>query len=416
MISGRSAQAPDDFVMTSDLARRVARLTASPTLRISAQAAALQAEGKNILPLAAGEPDFDTPEHIREAAARALAEGYTRYTPADGLPSLKEAVRRFWSETNGLDYEPREIVVTAGAKQALYNLVQVLVDPGDEVVLVAPYWVSYPDIVHLAEGTVRLVETRVEDGYRPDPEALRAALSPRTRLLFLNSPNNPTGAFYPRSLLEAIATMVLEHPRLFVVSDDLYDRLLWDGGPFVNFAMLGPECRARTIVVNGVSKTYAMTGWRIGYAAGPAPILRAMADLASHSTSNPNSIAQKAAEAALLGPQDCVRTMREAYRRRHEQLAHALDGLGGWRLRRAQGTFYLFVDVRSFLAEAGLRDSLELASLLLEHAGVAVVPGEAFGAPGCLRLSTAVSETLLDEAARRIRTFVDERLTKRGLR
>jgi aspartate aminotransferase len=395
--------------MTEDLARRVSRLTPSPTLRISAQAAALRVAGRDVLSLAAGEPDFDTPEHIREAAVRALAEGYTRYTPADGFLSLKEAVRTFWEEGYGLRYAPEEVVVTAGAKQALYNLVQVLVDPGDEVVLLAPYWVSYPDIVRLAEGRVRVVETRAEDGYLPDPEALRDALGPRTRLLFLNSPNNPTGAVYPRPLLEEIAALVLAHPRLHVVSDDLYDRLLWDGGPFVNVAMLGPECRARTVVVNGVSKAYAMTGWRIGYAAGPAPILRAMADLASHSTSNPNSLAQKAAEAALRGPQDCVGAMRDAYRRRHDRLYAALEGLEGFRLHRAQGTFYLFLDARDFLARSGLRDGVELASLLLEEAEVAVVPGEAFGSPGRIRLSTAVHERFLDEAARRIRAFVGKR-------
>ncbi len=396
--------------MTPDLARRVARLTPSPTLRISAQAAALRAGGRNVLPLAAGEPDFDTPEHIREAAVRALAEGFTRYTPADGLPSLKETVRDVWAERNGLDYDLPEIVVTAGAKQALYNLCQVLVDPGDEVVLLAPYWVSYPDIVRLAEGVVRVVETRAEDDYRPDPAALRAAVGPRTRLLFLNSPNNPTGAFYPRRLLEEIASLVLAHPRLYVASDDLYDRLLWDGGPFVNIAMLAPECRTRTVVVGGVSKTYAMTGWRIGYAAGPTPVLRAMADLASHSTSNPNSIAQKAAEAALRGPQDCVASMSEAYRRRHDRLHAALDGLEGWRVHRAQGTFYLFLDARGFLAQTGIRDGLELASLLLDEAEVAVVPGEAFGSPGRIRLSTAVGESVLDEAARRIRAFVATKL------
>jgi aspartate aminotransferase len=395
--------------MTPDLARRVSRLTPSPTLRISALAASLRAAGRDVLSLAAGEPDFETPEHIREAAVRAIAEGYTRYTPADGFPSLKEAVRDAWAQHDGLRYDLEEIVVTAGAKQALYNLCQVLVDPDDEVVLLAPYWVSYPDMVHLAEGVVRVVETRVEDGYLPDPEALRRAVGPRTRLLFLNSPNNPTGAFYPRPLLEAIAELVLAHPRLYVVSDDLYDRLLWDGGPFVNFAMLGPECRSRSIVVNGVSKSYAMTGWRIGYAAGPRPVIRAMADLASHSTSNPNSIAQKAAEAALRGPEDCVVAMREAYRRRHERLYTALEGLKGFRLHRAQGTFYLFLDAREFLAENGIVDGLELARLLLEEAEVAVVPGEAFGSPGRIRLSTAVSERVLDEAARRIKAFVETR-------
>jgi aspartate aminotransferase len=395
--------------MTPDLARRVSRLTPSPTLRISALAASLRAAGRDVLSLAAGEPDFETPEHIREAAVRAIAEGYTRYTPADGFPSLKEAARETWAKRDGLRYDLEDIAVTAGAKQALYNLCQVLVDPGDEVVLLAPYWVSYPDMVHLAEGVVRVVETRVEDGYLPDPEALRRAVGPRTRLLFLNSPNNPTGAFYPRPLLEAIAELVLAHPRLYIVSDDLYDRLLWDGGPFVNFAMLGPECRARSIVVNGVSKSYAMTGWRIGYAAGPRPVIRAMADLASHSTSNPNSVAQKAAEAALRGPEDCVVAMREAYRRRHERLYGALENLEGFRLHRAQGTFYLFLDAREFLAENGIADGLALARLLLEEAEVAVVPGEAFGSPGRIRLSTAVSERVLDEAARRIRGFVEAR-------
>lgn len=407
MIGGRPSNRPP--TMPDDLARRVARLTPSPTLRINAVAASLRAQGRDVLPLAAGEPDFATPEHIREAAVRAIAEGFTRYTPADGLPSLKEAVQAFWA-AQGLAYRPEEIVVTAGAKQALYNLCQVLVDPGDEAVLVAPYWVSYPDIVRLAEGTVRVVETRAADGYLPDPARLREALGPRSRLLFLNSPNNPTGAVYPRTLLEKIAALVLEHPRLHVVSDDLYDRLRWDGGPFVNLAMLGPECRARTIVVNGVSKSYAMTGWRIGYAAGPAPILRAMADLASHSTSNPNSVAQKAAEAALRGPQDCVETMRRAYERRHARLFAALADLPGFTFHRAQGTFYLFADAREFLARSGLADGVALTAALLEEAGVATVPGEAFGAPGGLRLSTAVAEDVLDEAARRLRAFVARRL------
>lgn len=392
--------------MTSDLARRVARLTASPTLRISAQAAALRAEGQNILPLAAGEPDFDTPEHIREAAARALAEGYTRYTPADGLPSLKEAVHRFWSETNGLEYEPREIVVTAGAKQALYNLVQVLVDPGDEVVLVAPYWVSYPDIVHLAEGTVRLVETRVEDGYRPDPEALRAALSPRTRLLFLNSPNNPTGAFYPRSLLEAIAAVVLEHPRLFVVSDDLYDRLLWDGGPFVNFAMLGPECRARTIVVNGVSKTYAMTGWRIGYAAGPREIMEAMDAVQSQTSSNPNSIAQKAAAFAIRSGEEYFEPMLAEYRKRRDWVVAAFNPISGIRCQPPEGAFYVFPNISGLLGRSykgvPIQTAYELAEFFLDVARVAMVPGTPFGSPVHMRMSYAASLSSLQEGIRRI--------------
>ncbi len=387
------------------LAQRVQRIQPSPTLAVTAKAAQLRAEGRDVIGLGAGEPDFDTPPHIKEAAIRAIREGMTKYTPVDGIPSLKEAVVEKFRRENGLEYTLGQVIVSSGGKQCCYNLMQALLDPGDEVVIPAPYWVSYPAMVLLAEGQPVIVEGRQENRFKITPEQLEAAITERTKLFILNSPSNPTGQMYTPSELRALGEVLRRHPHVVVATDDLYEQITWQEGSFCNILNLCPDLYDRTVVLNGVSKAYAMTGWRIGYAAGPPEIIGAMRKIQSQSTSNPASISQAAAEAALRGDRAFIREMVAAFKARHDRVVAALNAIEGVSCLETDGTFYLFPDFSGLIEKKGLRDDVALAERLLEEVGVALVPGSAFGAPGFVRISIATAEELLEEACRRIAHF-----------
>ena len=372
-------------------------------MAMTARAAELRAAGRDVIGLSAGEPDFDTPEFIQQAAIAALRAGQTRYTAVGGTPELKRAVIGKFRRDNGLEYRPDEVMVSSGGKQCGYNLVQALLGPGDEAVIPAPYWVSYPDMVRLADATPVFIGTGLKARYKITPEQLAAALTPRTRLLFLNSPSNPAGTAYSRAELEALGAVLRDHPEVVIGSDDIYEPILWGHEPFCNLVMACPDLRERTVLLNGVSKAYAMTGWRIGYCAGPEALIRAMIIVQSQSTSNPCSISQAAAAAALSGDQDCIRSMREAYRARHDFVVERLAAIPGVRVVPGDGTFYAFPDCSALIARLdGIDDDIALAEYLLEQAGVALVPGSAFGAPGCLRLSYATGLEALREAMDRL--------------
>ncbi|MCX7673162.1 MAG: pyridoxal phosphate-dependent aminotransferase [Thiobacillaceae bacterium] len=392
-----------------ELSVRVRAIKPSPTLAISARAAQLKAQGRDIINLGVGEPDFDTPEHIKQAAIEAIRRGFTKYTPVGGTPSLKQAVVDKFRRENGLDYRPEQVLVSCGGKQSIYNLVQAWINPGDEVLIPSPYWVSYPDIVLLAGGRPVFIEAGIEQGFRITPAQLEAAITARTRLIFLNSPSNPTGAVYAQAELAALGEVLRRHPQVLVATDDMYEHIRLTDAPFVNILNACPDLYERTVVLNGVSKAYAMTGWRIGYAAGPAELIAAMENVQSQSTSNPTSIAQVAAEAALNGDQSCIDPMVAAFRKRHRFVVDGLNALPGVRCMDSGGAFYAFPDWRPAIARlhaAGrlkAEDDLALAEYLLEH-GVAVVPGSAFGAPGHVRLSFATSLDNLREALARMRT------------
>ena len=392
------------------LATRVREIKASATLAITARAAELRAAGHDIIGLGAGEPDFDTPEHIKAAAKAALDRGFTKYTPVDGIPSLKQAIINKFTRDNGLDYRPEQIIVSCGAKHVLFNLLLALLEKGDEVVIPAPYWVSYPDMVLLAEGRPVIIETSMESGFKIAPQQLASALSEHTRLLILNSPSNPTGMCYTRAELVELGEVLRRHPQVLIVTDDIYEHILWGNTAFSNIAMACPDLIRRTVVVNGVSKSYAMTGWRIGYAAGPPALIRAMKTIQSQSTSNPTSIAQVAAQAGLEGDQGCVRDMVAAFEQRHQYVTQRLSRLKGVRYLPAQGTFYAFPDIGDALkAVDGVTNDIEMAEYLLNEAGVAVVPGSAFGAPGHMRLSFATSMQNLTQALDRLEKVLGTR-------
>ncbi|HFD31156.1 MAG TPA: pyridoxal phosphate-dependent aminotransferase, partial [Gammaproteobacteria bacterium] len=373
------------------LSDRVQRIKPSATLAITSLANTLKAEGKNIIGLGAGEPDFDTPEHIKQAAIRALDEGFTKYTAVDGTPGLKQAVIDKFKRDNSLDYNPEQVLVSCGGKQSFYNLVQALLNPGDEVIIPAPYWVSYPDMVLLADGTPVIVSAGIEQNFRITAQQLEAAITPRTRLFVINSPSNPTGMAYTRAELSALAEVLLRHPHVLVATDDMYEHILWADEPFCNILNACPELYDRCMVLNGVSKAYSMTGWRIGYAAGPAVLIKAMKKVQSQSTSNPTSISQVAAQAALEGPQSCVSEMLKAFKKRHDHVVERLNQIEGVSCLPAQGTFYAFPEISGLIERLPVNDDVELTGYLLEQAGVALVPGSAFGSPGYMRLSFATS-------------------------
>ena len=387
------------------LAARVGRIKPSPTLAVTTRARELRAQGKDVIGLGAGEPDFDTPDHIKEAAIRAIREGFTKYTAVDGTPSLKAAVAAKFKRDNRLDYTPEQILVSVGGKQSFYNLAMALLEAGDEVIIPAPYWVSYPDMVLLADASPVIVFAGIEQGFKIRPEQLEQAITPRTKLFVLNSPSNPTGIAYTRKELEALGAVLRAHPQVLVATDDMYEHIRWTGEPFCNIVNACPDLYERTIVLNGVSKAYAMTGWRIGYCAGPRPLIAAMKKIQSQSTSNPTSIAQVAAEAALNGDQACIAPMVRAFKERHDRVLARLNRLAGVRCLPSDGTFYAFADAREAMARRGLADDVELAERILEEAGVALVPGSAFGAPGYLRLSYATSMEQLDQALDRLERF-----------
>jgi len=376
---------------------------------MDAQAKAMRRQGIDVIGFSVGEPDFDTPAHIREAAAAAMEQGHTRYTPAGGIPELKEAIQEKLARVNGLRYGTDQIVVSVGAKHALYNAFQVLLDPGDQVIIPAPYWVSYADQVRLAGGEPVIIPTTEETAFKLTPEQLREHLTPRTRALVLNSPCNPTGAVYSRQELAGLAEAVLSHPDCLIIADEIYEPFVYDGHQHVSIASLAPEVQARTLVINGVSKMYAMTGWRIGYAAGPKELVQAMADLQSQSTSNPTSISQWAAVAALRGPQDAVAQMVAAFRQRRDLMLAGLRALPGVTCGQPGGAFYLFPRVDAVLGrrwgDTVIASSQDLAMALLNEAGVALVPGSAFGCEGYLRLSYATSENQIRAGLERLAAF-----------
>ena len=384
----------------------MAAVKPSPTGAVLALTAELRAAGRDVISLGAGEPDFDTPPHIKAAAIEAIDRGDTRYTPIDGTAELKAAIRRKFLRDNELDYAAEQIVVTCGAKQAIFNLCLGLLGPGDEAIIPVPYWVSYPDMVRLAGADPVFVEAGIEQDFRVTPAQLEAAISERTRLLILNSPSNPTGASYNRAELEALGAVIERHEGIVVLSDDIYEHIHWGEEPFVSFATACPRLADRTVTTNGVSKAYAMTGWRIGYAAGPRELMAAMKTVQSQSTSNPCSISQAAAVAALDGDQACVAEMAAAYRQRHDFFVPALNELPGFTCRPGEGTFYAFPKVAEVLEARGLGSDAELVEFLLNEADVACVPGAAFGAPGYMRLSFACSMAELEESIKRLKRAI----------
>ena len=389
------------------LSDRVLSIKPSPTLAVTNRAAELKAAGKDIIGLGAGEPDFDTPEHIKAAAIKAIENGFTKYTAVDGTPSLKKAIIAKFKRDNGLDYQPNQILVSCGGKQSFFNLALAFLNKGDEVIIPAPYWVSYPDMVLMADATPVCVECPQSQNYKITPEQLEATITPKTKLLVLNSPSNPTGMVYSKAELLALADVLRKHPHVWVATDDMYEHIIWTTEPFVNIVTVAPDLYDRTIVLNGVSKAYAMTGWRIGYAAGPAKVIGAMKNVQSQSTSNPTSISQVAAEAALNGDQDVLKPMVKAFKERHDYVVAALNDIEGVSCSPADGAFYAFANVEGAIAKMGLKNDLEFSEVLLNTVGVAVVPGSAFGLDGHMRISYATSPAILQDAIARINKAIN---------
>ena len=391
---------------TIQLSERVQRVKPSATIAVSTLAREMRAAGRDVLSLSAGEPDFDTPEHVRAAAAEAMEAGDTRYTAADGTPALKQAICRKFERDNELAFEPSQITVGAGAKQVLYNVCAAVLNPGDEAIVLAPYWVSYPDIVKLCDGEPVVVSAGLDAGYKVTPEQVEAAITERTRLIFFNTPNNPTGVSFTRSELAALGEVLAPHEQVLAVSDDIYEHIYWGDEPWLTPAQVWTGMEDRIVTINGVSKAFAMTGWRIGYAGANVDLVNAMRKLCSQSTSNPCSISQAAAAAALDGDPSILATMRDAFRERYEYTYEAVNALPGMRCAPAQGAFYVFADAREAIAAKGLDNDTEMAELILSEAEVALVPGAAFGAEGHLRFSFACGLDDLEEAMRRLRRFL----------
>ena len=384
------------------LSGRVGRVKPSPTLAVSALAAQLKAAGRDIIGLGVGEPDFDTPDHIKQAGIEAIQKGETRYTAVDGTPALKQAIIRKFKRDNGLDYSPKQILVSCGGKQSFYNLCQALLNAGDEVIIPAPYWVSYPDMVLLADGEPVIVEAGQAENFKLSAAKLEAAITPKTRLFVINSPSNPTGVTYTLEELAALGEVLRRHPQVLIATDDMYEHVLFAGKQFVNILNACPDLYERTIVLNGVSKAYSMTGWRIGYAGGPEKLIQAMSMVQSQSTSNPTSISQYAAVVALDGDQSFIQTMVTAFEQRHAFVLQAFNAMDGVECLPADGTFYSFPNVEGMIKRLGLNNDTELASYLLDKTGVAVVPGSAFGLEGHIRISFATSMANLENALGRI--------------
>lgn len=394
------------------LSDRLSRIKPSPTIAMTTRAAELRAKGRDIISLSAGEPDFDTPVHVRDAAKAAIDAGHTRYTAVDGTPSLKRAISDKFARENGLDYAPSQITVGTGGKQILFNALMATLDEGDEVIIPAPYWVSYPDMVLLAGGRPVIVECGIDQGFRLTPEALEAAITPRTKWLILNSPSNPSGAGYDRPAMQALTEVLLRHPQVWILSDDIYEHLVFDGFEFVTPAQVEPRLKDRTLTMNGVSKAYAMTGWRIGYGAAPEGLIKAMAKLQSQSTSNPCSVSQHAAEAALIGPQDYITESRAVFQRRRDLVVAGLNACPGIDCPTPQGAFYVYPSIKGLIgktsaAGATITDDEAFANALLDETGVAVVFGAAFGLSPHFRISYATSDDQLTEAVSRIRRFCE---------
>ncbi len=395
---------------TTHLAQRAQRIKPSPTIAVSQRAAELKRQGKDVIGLGAGEPDFDTPDHVKQAAIDAINENMTKYTAVDGIPDLKQAIIDKIMRDNGLDYAMDQVLASVGAKQGLFNLCQAILDAGDEVVIPAPYWVSYPDMVLLANATPVITACGIDVGFKLVPEQLEQVLTEKTRLFIINSPSNPTGVVYTRAELSALGEVLRAHPNVMIASDDIYEHICWGEEPFCNIVDACPELFEQTIVFNGVSKVYAMTGWRIGYAAGPKPVIAAMKKIQSQSTSNPASVSQVAAAAALSGDQTCIATMVQAFKARHDHVVERLNRIDGIHCLPSQGAFYAFPDMREVIARrSGINNDIDMAEYLLNEAGVALVPGSAFGAEGYLRLSFATSMEILDEALDRMERLLGQR-------
>ncbi len=401
--------------MTLRLAKRVQRIKPSPTLAVTARAARLKAEGKDIIGLGAGEPDFDTPLHIQDAGVAAIRTGQTRYTAVEGTNELKDAIIAKFRRDNGLEYKRPQVLVSSGAKQTVFNLCCALLDPGDEAIIPAPYWVSYPDMVLVADGTPVFVAAGIDRGFKITPAELEAAISSRTRLFILNSPSNPTGAAYSKAELQAFGEVLVRHPQVVIATDDMYEHIWWGPEPFTSFVTANPELYDRTVTINGCSKSYAMTGWRIGYCGGPVEIIAAMATIQGQSTSNASSISQRAAAVALNSSQECVAEMNRAFKARHDLVVAGLDALPGVHCIAGWGTFYAFAHVQEAMHSVGAADDNAFAEFLINEAGVAVVPGSAFGAPGYVRLSfAAATDTLKDALGRMQRVLSGRRAEKRA--
>jgi len=375
----------------------------SATSAVLGLAAELREAGRDIISLGAGEPDFDTPDHIKQAAIEAINAGETKYTAIDGTSQLKAAIQRKFEHDNGLSYAPDQILVSCGAKHTLFNACMAILSHGDEAVIPAPYWVSYPDMVRVAEGTPVIIQTGIESDFKVTPEQLEAAISDKTRVMFLNSPSNPTGSCYTRAELEAIGDVLKRHPQVVVLADDIYEHIHWADEPFCSIATACPDLIDQVITINGVSKCYAMTGWRIGYAGGPKEVIRAMKTIQSQITSNPSSISQVAAAAALDGDQTCITEMVAAYKERSDYIVKALNEIPGFECRNGEGAFYAFPQVTGAMQEKGLAEDNDLVKLLLNEADVVMVPGTPFGAPGYVRISFACSIDELEKAVARIR-------------
>ena len=388
--------------MSSVLADRVKRVKPSPTVALTGRVAQLRAEGKDIVGLGVGEPDFDTPRHIADSGVEAIRKGFTRYTAVEGIPELRDAIIAKFRRDNDIEYQRSQILVSVGAKQTIYNMVMAVINPGDEAIIPAPYWVSYPDIVLLAEGVPVMPYAGPEQGYKITPAQLEAAITPKTRLFILNSPSNPTGAAYTRKELEALGEVLLRHPQVLICTDDMYEHIYWGAEPFCSLLTAVPQLYGRTVTVNGVSKSYAMTGWRIGYCGGPLEIVTAMSTIQSQSTSNPSSISQKAAAVAIAGDQACVAEMNKHFQARHDFFNAGLNRVPGFHVIPAAGTFYAFCEISGAIHQLGLADDHAFAEHLLEKGGVAGVPGSGFGAPGHIRFSFAVSMETLEKALERI--------------
>jgi aspartate aminotransferase len=390
------------------LARRVQAIKPSPTLALNSRAKALAAQGVDVVVLAAGEPDFDTPDYVKQAAVDAIRAGFTKYTATNGIPELREAICRKLERDNGLRYTPEQVLVTSGGKQALYNFCQAVLDEGDEVIIFAPYWVSYPDMVRLAGATPVIVPTREEDGFAPDPDAIRRALTPRTRAVIINSPGNPTGAVYSRAALQGIADVLRPHD-CFIISDDIYEKLLYTDER-LGISDVAPDLVPRLVVTNALSKSHAMTGWRMGYVAGPRPLVAAMQLVQDQSTSNASSIGQKAALAALNGPPDTVAAMAAEYRVRRDMFVAGLNALDGIKCRMPEGAFYALADVRGLYGRdfkgKPVTGSMQLSEILLDEFRVAAVPGDPFGAEGYIRMSFATSREVLQKGLGRLGELV----------
>jgi aspartate aminotransferase len=391
-----------------ELSKRVQTIKPSPTLAVTARAAKLKSEGKDIIGLGAGEPDFDTPQHIKEAAINAINKGFTKYTPVGGTPSLKNAIIAKFKRDNNFDYTAKQILVSCGGKQSFFNLALAVINPGDEVVIPSPYWVSYPDIVLIAEGKPVTIDAGIDQNFKITAEQLEKVITSKTRMFVINSPSNPSGSVYTLDELKALGEVLRKYPKIIIATDDMYEHILLSDGKFVNILNACPDLYPRTMVLNGVSKAYAMTGWRIGYCGGPEHIIKAMENIQSQSTSNPTSISQVAAETALNGDQACIEPMLNAFKERNHFITNTLDAIPGVSCLLSEGAFYTFADVRQAIETLHSRNEIKdnsdisFSEYLIEQGGVAVVPGSAFGSEGYVRMSFATSMDNLRNALERI--------------